>query len=46
MPQFGVDGLKRRLIEWMMRDGDPDREYGRRATTSTLKAHPDDEPND
>jgi hypothetical protein len=37
MPQVGVDGLKRRLIEWTLRDGDPKRWFGRRTINSTLK---------
>jgi hypothetical protein len=37
MPQAGVDGLKRRLIEWTLRDGDPARWFGRRTINSTLK---------
>lgn len=37
IPQAGVDGLKRRLIEWTLRDGDPKRWFGRRTISSTLK---------
>ena len=37
IPQAGVDGLKRRLIEWTLRDGDPARWFGRRTISSTLK---------
>ena len=36
MPQVGVDGLKRRLVEWTLRDGDPKRWFGRRTINSTL----------
>lgn len=37
IPQAGVDGLKRRLIERTLRDGDPKRWFGRRTIGSTLK---------
>jgi hypothetical protein len=35
-PQAGIDGLKRRLIEWTLRDGDPKRWFGRRTINATL----------
>lgn len=38
VPQLGVDGLQRRLFEWMLRNGDPKRWFGRLATTSTLRS--------
>jgi hypothetical protein len=37
VPQVGIDGLKRRLVEWTLRDGDPQRWFGRRTLSSTLK---------
>jgi len=37
MPQAGVDGVKRRLVEWTLRDGDPKRWFDRRTLNSTLK---------
>jgi hypothetical protein len=36
VPQSGVDGLKRRFIEWTMRNGDPKRWFSRFSTRSTL----------
>jgi hypothetical protein len=36
-PQAGIDGLKRRLVEWALRDGDPARWFDRRTIGSTLK---------
>ena len=36
-PQAGVDGLKRRVIEWTLRDGDPTRWFDQRTIRSTLK---------
>jgi hypothetical protein len=36
VPQSGVDGLKRRFIEWTLRDGDPKRWFSRFATRSML----------
>lgn len=36
MPQLGVDGLKRRFVEWTLRDGDPKRWFGKRTLSSTL----------
>jgi hypothetical protein len=37
VPQSGVDGLKRRFIEWTMRNGDPKRWFSRFSTRSTLR---------
>ena len=37
MPQLGVDGLKRRLVEWTLHNGDPEAWFGRRTTKATLK---------
>jgi hypothetical protein len=37
IPQSGVDGLKRRFIEWTMRNGDPKRWFSRSSTRSILK---------
>jgi nitroreductase len=36
MPQMGVDGLKGRLVEWTLRNGDPRRWFARRTLDSTL----------
>jgi hypothetical protein len=36
VPQSGVDGLKRRFIEWTLRDGDPKRWFSRFSTRSIL----------
>jgi hypothetical protein len=36
MLQMGVDGMKRRLVEWVLRDGDPKRWFGRSTRRSTL----------
>ena len=37
MPQAGIDGLKRRFVEWTLRDGDPTRWHDRRTIKTTLK---------
>jgi hypothetical protein len=37
IPQAGIDGLKRRLIEWTLRDGDPKRWFGKRTVDTTLR---------
>jgi hypothetical protein len=36
-PQFGIDGLTRRLVEWMLRNGDPKRWFGSFWIRSTLR---------
>ena len=36
VPQSGIDGLQRHIIEWTMRNGDPKRWFSRISTRSTL----------
>ena len=36
VPQSGIDGLKRHIIEWTLRNGDPKRWFSRISTRSTL----------
>src|SRR6266545_554643 len=39
IPQTGTDGLKRRLVEWTLRNGNPKQWFSARSTGSVLKTY-------
>lgn len=39
IPQLGIDGLSRRLLEWTLRNGDPKRWFSSLTIRSTLKSN-------
>ena len=39
IPQLGIDGLRRRLLEWTLRNGDPKRWFSPLSIRSTLRSN-------